>query len=299
MSIGFLKRLLGGDRPIPSTEIQSGAGGWATSDSEIVVPDEPRATPTEQRRTAAAACPYCGALLDPAPERGRLCPRCRRQIVVRRVDGRLVLLTQEALHVFETERDRDTKERTWTGERGSWLALAKGVSAPANRIARLVAAPPSETVVAASKDLYLTAAERAVRAARRDKHWKEVARIRRQQAAALYRASGSAIPPPDEIVALHRAWSMAALRSLVAVGRQVELVAAGCCAICERDNGRAFRIAAELRAQRLPHADCPKGLCPCDWWPLPDAKAPEPPVRRRVSPRVDTASAPVADPDGT
>jgi hypothetical protein len=298
MSIGFLKRLLGGDRPIPSAEIQSGAGGGATSDSEIVVPDEPRATPTAQRRDAAAACPYCGALLDPAPERGRLCPRCRRQIVVRRVDGRLVLLTQEALDVFETERDRDTKERTWTGERGSWLALAKGVSAPANRIARLVALPPSEAVVVASRDLYLTAAERAVRAARRDKHWKEVARIRRQQAAALYRASGSAIPPPDEIVALHRAWSAAALRSLVGVGRQVELVAAGCCAICERDNGRAFRIAAELRAQRLPHADCPKGLCPCDWWPLPDAKAPEPRVRRRVSPRVDTASAPVTDPDG-
>jgi hypothetical protein len=263
------------------------------------VPDEPRATPTALRSGASAACPYCGALLDPAPERGRLCPRCRRQIVVRRVDGRLVLLTQEALDVFETERDRDTKERTWTGERGSWLALAKGVSAPANRIARLVAAPPSETVVVASKDLYLTAAERAVRAARRDKHWKEVARIRRQQAAAMYRASGSAIPPPDEIVALHRAWSAAALRSLVGVGRQVELVAAGCCAICQRDNGRAFRIAAELRAQRLPHADCPKGLCPCDWWPLPDAKAPEPRVRRRVSPRVDTASAPVADPDGT
>jgi hypothetical protein len=298
MSIGFLRRLLGGDRPKPSAEIQSGAGGGATSDSDIVVSNEPRATPTAQRRDAAAACPYCGALLDPAPERGRLCPRCRRQIVVRRVDGRLVLLTQEAVDVFEAERERATKERTWTGERGSWLALAKGVSAPANRVARLVALPPSEAAVVASKDLYLTAAERAVRAARRDKHWKDVARIRRQQAAVLYRASGSAIPPPDEIMALHRAWSAAALRSLVGVGRQVELVAAGCCAICERDNGQAFRIAAELRAQRLPHADCPKGLCPCDWWPLPDAKAPEPRVRRRVLPRADPSSAPAADPNG-
>ena len=275
------------------------AAGGATSDSEIVVPDEPRATPTAERRDAPAACPYCGALLDPAPERGRLCPRCRRQIVVRRVDGRRVLLTQETLDVFEAERDRDTKERTWTSERRSWLALAKGVSAPANRVARLVALPPSEAVVVASKDLYLTTAERAVRTARRDKRWKEVARIRRQQAAALYRASGSAIPPPDEVVTLHREWSAAALRSLVAFGGHVELVAAGCCATCKQDNGRAFFIAAELRADRLPHLGCPKGLCPCDWWPLADMTPHGRRVRSRVSPRTDPVSAPVADPDGS
>src|SRR5665811_2401275 len=292
-------RLLGGERPRTQAEVQSGAADGATSDSEIIVPDEPRATPTALRSGVVAACPYCGALLNPPPERGRLCPRCRRQIVVRRVDGRRVLLTEEALDVFESERNRDTKERTWTSERRSWLALAKGVSAPANRVARLVALPPSEAVVVASKDLYLTTAERAVRTARRDKRWKEVARIRRQQAAALYLASGSAIPPPDEIVALHRAWSAAALRSLVAFGGHVELVAADCCATCKRDNGRAFFISAELRADRLPHLGCPKGLCPCDWWPLPDAKAPERRVRRRVSPRTDPVSAPVAVPDGT
>jgi hypothetical protein len=267
-----------------------------TSDSESVVPGEPLAAPTAPPRGAVAACPYCAALLDPAPERGRLCPRCRRRIVVRRVDGRRVLLTTEALHVFEAERDRETKERTWTSERRRWLALAKGVSAPVNRVARLGAMPPSEAVVAASKDLYLTAAERAVRTARRDKRWDRVAGIRREQAAALYSASGSAIPPPDEVVTLHRAWSAAALRSLAGFGAQVELVAVGCCAICGRDNGRAFRIAAELRAQRLPHAGCPKGLCPCDWWPLPDAKAHGRPVRRRATPHAGRVPAPVADP---
>jgi hypothetical protein len=250
-----------------------------------VVPGEPPVTPTALRRGAPAACPYCGALLDPAPERERLCPRCRRRILVRRVDGRRVLLTQEALGVFESERDRETKERTWTSERRRWLALAKGVSAPVNRVARLLAAPPSEAVVVASKDLYLAAAERAVRTARRDKRWDSVASIRREQAAALYRASGSAIPPPDAVVTLHRAWSAAALRSFVGFAGQVELVATGCCAVCERDNGRAFRIAAELRAQRLPHEGCPKGLCPCDWWPLPDSKARGRRVRRRASPR--------------
>lgn len=239
------------------------------------------ATQVAPQTAASAACPYCGVLLDPAPERGRLCPRCRRRIMVRRVDGRRVLLTEEAVDVFESERDRETRERTWTIERRGWLALAKGVSAPDNRVTRLVAAQPSEAVVAASKDLYLVAAERAVRVARRDKRWNEVARIRRVQAAALYRASGSVVPPHEDVVTLHRAWSEAALRSFGAVGTQVELVAVGCCAICGRDDGRAFSIAAELRAHRLPHAGCPKGLCPCDWFPLP---GPKPRTRRAPRP---------------
>jgi hypothetical protein len=207
-----------------------------------------------------------------------------------------VLLTKEALAVFEAQRERETNERAWTGERRRWLAMANGVSAPENRVARLASAPLSEAVVAASKDLYLVAAERAVRTARRDKRWEEVARIRREQAAAMYRASGSAMPPPDEVVMLHRAWSAAALRSLAGFGNQVELVAVGCCAVCERDNGRAFRITAELRAQRLPHEGCPKGLCPCDWWPLPGAKARARRVGHRASPGASPVAAPVANP---
>jgi hypothetical protein len=272
------------------------AGDGAAADPETAVAGESRATPTTLPLVAPAACPYCAVLLDPAPERGRLCPRCRRPIIVRRVDGRRVLLTKEALEVFEAERDRETKESTWSGERRRWLVLAKGVSAPVNRIERLDGSPPSEAVVTASKDLYLAAAERAAREAKRGKRWDKVARIRHDQAAALYRASGSPIPPPDDVVTLHRAWSAAALRSLVGVGTKVELVSSGCCAICGRDNGRPFRIAAELRAPRLPHEGCPKGLCQCDWWPLPDAKARRQRVRRSAPTGAGPAPAPVARP---
>jgi hypothetical protein len=293
--IDFLRRLLWGGPPETSAEIQSGAAGAATSDSENVAPGGTPETPTAARRDLPASCPYCAVLLDPPPERPRLCPRCRRRIVVRRVDGRRVLLTEEALDVFEAQRDRETREHTWTRECARWLALAEGVSAPANRIARLGAAPPSDAVVVASRDLYLAAAEHAVRTARRDKRWDQVARIRREQAAALYQASGSAVPPPDDVVALHREWSVASLRSLVKFGKNAELVSEGCCAVCRRDDGRAFRIAAELRAPRLPHAGCPKGLCPCDWCPVPDTKARRPRVRRRASPRSSPVPAPTPD----
>jgi hypothetical protein len=220
-------------------------------------------------------------LLDPAPERGRLCPRCRQRIVVRRVGGRRVLLTEAALTVFDTQRERETNERAWSIARRRWLSLARGVSAPSARVARLAAAPPSDAAVQASRELYLSAAERAVRAARREGRLEEIARIRQEQAGALHRAAGFPVPPPEELVLLHREWSRTALRALAAFGRRVELVSTGCCETCARDDGRSFSIAAELRGHRLPHEGCPKGLCPCDWYPLPDARAAKRRTRRR------------------
>lgn len=243
----------------------------------------------------AAMCPYCALLLDPPPERGRLCPRCRRPIVVRRVNGRRVLLTKEALDVFESERDRETNERLWTSERRRWLTLARSVAAPEKKVARLEAATPSAAAVESARELYLASLDKAVRAARRTKRWSELARIRRDQAAALYRASGSPLPPPDEIVALHREWSTAALRAAAAVGMDAELVSGACCSVCGKDDGRAFRITAEIRDPRLPHAGCPKGLCACDWFPLPDARTPGR-RKKRSSPRPAAAASDAPSP---
>ena len=251
------------------------------SNPEVVPPDRGGQSPETPAHGSVAACPYCGVLLDPAPERGRLCPRCRQRIVVRRVDGRRVLLTEAALTVFDAQREREINERAWSIARRRWLSLARGVSAPGARIARLAAAPPSEAAVQASRELYLSSAERAVRAARREGRLEEIARIRREQAATLHRAAGFPVPPPAELVLLHREWSRTALRALAAFGKRVELVSAGCCETCARDDGRSFSIAAELRGHRLPHEGCPKGLCACDWYPLPDARVAKRRTRRR------------------
>jgi hypothetical protein len=93
-----------------------------------------------------------------------------------------------------------------------------------------------------------------------------VARIRRQQATALFREAGEPVPPPEEIVALQREGMLAHLRALAETSGHAELASTGCCRACAADDGTAFPIAAELRAPRLPHAGCPKGLCGCEWW---------------------------------
>ena len=146
----------------------------------------------------------------------------------------------------------------------------------------------------ASRALYLTTAERAVKAARHDKRWGDVGRIRREQAQALYQEAGSPVPPPADIAELHREGLLAVLRSLQLLAKDVELVSAGCCPACRADDEQAFRIAAELRTPRLPHDGCPKGLCGCDWWPA--VIEPRKPRRRAAAAR--PAPDAVAAPDG-
>lgn len=194
-----------------------------------------------------------------------------------------MLLTKEALDVYESERKREANERNWTAERRRWLTLARSVAAPEKRAARIEAMPPSPDSVVHACELYLVWVDKAARAARRAKRWTELARIRRDQAAAQYRAAGSPVPPPENIVAIHREWSAAALRAASEIGVDAELVAGGCCSICSKDDGKAFRITAELRTPRLPHPGCPKGLCLCDWYPLPDSKTPGRRGRRRTA----------------
>jgi hypothetical protein len=193
----------------------------------------------------------------------------------------VIYLTEAAVEIFEAERQHEIDQQRWARERGTWLQLAQRVGAPADRRQRLAAAALTAASVKTSRTLYLVAAERAVRAARRDKRWAEVAQIRRRQAAALHEELGGRLPPSDEIVALYREGVTATLRKLAQVSRDAELVGAACCQACRADNERIFRIAAELRTPRLPHAGCPRGLCTCDWWPA-LTSAPKKARRRRA-----------------
>ena len=195
--------------------------------------------------------------------------------------------TEAAVAVFEAERQREADELRWTMERREWLRLARVAGAPEARRQRLDARPPSAEVVAASKALYLAAADSAVKEARRTKHWTDVGNLRREQAAALFAEAGHRVPPPDDIVALHREGAAAQLRAHAATGTYAELIGAGCCKACRKDDGRAFKIAEELRTPRLPHEGCPRGLCACEWW----MSVVAPPRRRR---RRASAPAPAA-----
>jgi hypothetical protein len=271
--------------------------GRDSADARVVTPVEdvaPTPQPEEPAPVIAIACPNCGVTLDPPPVHSRRCPSCRHPIVVRHLDGRAIYLTESAVATFESERRRELDEVTWTRERQHWLHLARMSGAPADRRRRLAARPLTAASVAASRALYLGAAERAARAARRDKRWDELAQIRRRQAAELFAEAGGSVPPADELVALYREGVAATLRKIAELAREAELVGASCCPACRADNGRIFRITDELRTPRLPHAGCPRGLCACDWWPAVHSARPKR-RRARAAPPSPSASGGAAD----
>jgi hypothetical protein len=215
---------------------------------------------------AGVYCPYCASLLQPPPTATRRCPRCRQRIVVRRVGDRTIYLTEAAVPVFQAERRKVSHSGRWTRDRDRWLDLARSVGAPADRVERLATEPITEGAAALAKSLYESTVERQVRSARRDRRWEEAARIRFDQAVAVYRLASSAVLLREEAVRFHREGLGASLRGIAEVARTAELKAGTCCDLCRADDGRVVRIADELRAPSLPHATCPKGLCRCRWF---------------------------------
>jgi hypothetical protein len=218
--------------------------------------------------------------LDPPPTRPRSCPHCRRPIAVRRWEGRIILLSEDAVPVFDALRKEEQDLERWTAQRHSWLTAAATAGADPNRRAKLMATDLSQDVVDASRKLYVDAAETAARLARREHRWHDLVRIRRTQAATIHADEGRPIPASEEVLALQREAMLARLRELGTASKMAELVSSGCCAICRREEDHSFPIAAELREPRLPHVDCKKGLCGCDWW-ISTAK-PKKPRRRKV-----------------
>jgi hypothetical protein len=101
-------------------------------------------------------------------------------------------------------------------------------------------------------------------AARHERRWGDLGRIRREQANALYEEVGHPVPPPEPIDGLLREGMTAVLRSLEPLSREVEVVSSGCCPASRAEDGTTFRIVAEVYVPRLPHPGCPAGLCGCD-----------------------------------
>lgn len=148
---------------------------------------------------APAYCPYCATTLKPPPKTTRQCTQCRQRIMVRHVDGRTVYLAEAALPVFDAERRRIAAERRWAALRSYWLELARKSGAPADRIARSAAEPPSEGKVAAARSLYLATVDQSFEMAARSDRWEDAARIRYDESVILFEFAGSAARELPEV----------------------------------------------------------------------------------------------------
>ncbi len=214
---------------------------------------------------AQASCPYCAQLLVPAPTTHKRCPRCRQRVMVRRVEDRVAFLTEASVAIFESERRRVAESKHWIGPRNQWIRLAEAAGARPDKVAKVNESLATPESVFAARSVYFAAVDRSVKDARADHDWPLAVRIRRAQAATVSKLEGSPIPPPDDAVELHRDAAAIELRGIGELAKEAELVGGPCCPACDADAGRTYRINAELHQPRLPHADCPRGLCGCHW----------------------------------
>jgi hypothetical protein len=262
------------DGPLPATSrraqprVRSHRGPSQNGSGSLSATSSP-GTGSRMQTVAApqstASCPYCALVLEPAPTSSQRCSRCRQRIIVKRIEGRAVFLTEAAVPVFVAEGRRIAASGRLTRERDRWLRHAASAGAPAKSQARLATARLTVDVVVAARALYLTTADRAFRLAKREHDWEMASRLRREKATVLYRVAGSPLPPPAEFVDMYREGVAAELRGLAEISRDAELVSASCCDVCRADDRLISRISQELRVPRLPHDGCPKGLCRCHW----------------------------------
>jgi hypothetical protein len=177
----------------------------------------------------------------------------------------VVHLTEAALAVFDAERERAANIERCTVERRKWLDLARSAGAPTYRIERLERAVASEEAVEAARAFYVATVDHAVSEALRRELWEVAARHRRDQANAVHRLAGRQLPPGAEVRELYREAARIELRGIAAMARTAAVVGSRCCDVCRADDGATHRIAGELRAARLPHQGCTRGVCRCRW----------------------------------
>jgi hypothetical protein len=150
------------------------------------------------RVASIAYCPYCATSLLPPPKSSRKCAECRQRIVVKHLDDRTVYLAEAAVPVFEAERRRLATLQDQREQRAFWLDLALKSGAPADKVAKATGEPPSDGRVAAARALFLSTVDRAFSVAADADHWEEAARIRYEEAIALFDYAGSPVPAGEE-----------------------------------------------------------------------------------------------------
>jgi hypothetical protein len=219
---------------------------------------------------ANTACPYCEIALDPPPKAKRRCPACRRTIYVRVGPDAMVYLLQDT--------DRPALERAWVEFRleQDWRRRALELVDEAS-FARTEAEMRAKEPGCTNRDVYWAIATRHVRDRMRSGDWNAVkAAYARMALAAWDEAESEA-----GIDGSTRSASRSRARRLMREARVAELraftspagvtavtVVARCCPACDRGADLPRRLADERTYPVLPHSNCQRGLCQCEYLPV-------------------------------
>jgi hypothetical protein len=206
--------------------------------------------PDEPRTYASTACPYCSVELDPLPKAKQRCPGCAQPIYVRMgPDGITYLLQVSDLPVLDQAWAESHEARDYRTK-----VAALGVDFDA-----------IEDVMQ----------QRGARHSARDVWWSAVNDyiLGALSRADWFAAQAGYFDHARDLADHGQPWAEVAragfkleLRQYLGDVESTDILACKC-SVCQVDAGRRLSIAAEISAPTLPHADCEKGWCACDYLP--------------------------------
>lgn len=251
--MGFLRRVLGGS---------TGKGQPEPIPLAPVVPTAPEVAPAGS--ATSAACPHCGVVLDPIPPRRRLCPECRQPIIPRtRADGARLLLREADLPALAEWDGAWRAQRQAETDYEKWVTKTVELVGPTETAAidtELRAKPERYS----GRDIYWTAANRAVLRAMKANDWGTLSRLYFDMALTDYRESDED-NESERALRLKRESNLAQLRYLGTEGYgRVDILACEC-STCSRGPKRRLEIRDQLAAPSIPHEHCANGWCTCEY----------------------------------
>jgi hypothetical protein len=204
----------------------------------------------EPRTYANTACPYCSLELDPLPKAKKRCPGCGQPIYARTgPDGITYLLQVGDLPVLDQAWADYHEARAYRAK-----VAALGVDFDAHE-----AEMHRQDARYAARDVWWSAVNDYILAALARADWFAA------QAGYFAHArdlAGHGQPWAD----VARAGFKMELQQLLGVVESTDVFACKC-RVCQLDADRRLLVAAEISAPTLPHADCEKGWCGCDYLP--------------------------------
>lgn len=224
----------------------------------------PSARPIGPPRTERAACPYCGVIIEPRPERSRKCPECGNKIIVRtRYSDRIkLLLTEEQTAQFDRERKVQAKRNDCMRRSGLIGYTRQAFEAKERELGHQWNSHPQPG------DVFWAMANQRVIDCLEKGDWHNAAMAYFQQALYLHDEGKPFFHLLQEATRadLRRyattpiAGPKSKVRILTSKGQS--------CPSCQKNEGKVFTIEQALRTMPIPNPSCTNlgtGWCRCLW----------------------------------